>query len=198
MGKPAGKGRLLQDGVKYRTLCSTCNNTHLGAIYDPAFIKFVNTVGSFLKTMIVLPETILTEIEPQKIMRSLIGHLAAQGVNRYDKGKDTIPIKNYFLDTSLPLPKHIHVYYWLFPYKNHVMVRDCVFMDLRIKKPCVIWLLKFSPISFMVTFNKPDELVFNLNELSRWRKKPIDFKAAEHVKLKNLPHQFWPEGPLST
>jgi hypothetical protein len=45
--KPASKGRLLQNGVKYRTLCSSCNNTYLGAKYDPAVIEFeINPKGA--------------------------------------------------------------------------------------------------------------------------------------------------------
>jgi hypothetical protein len=105
--KPAGKGRLLQNGVKYRTLCHECNNTHLGANYDPAFISFVNNVGSYLKAKIALPRVIPTEIEPQKVMRALLGHLAAQGVDRYRKGPDTEPLRDYFLDHTLPLPEHM-------------------------------------------------------------------------------------------
>ena len=193
--KPAGKGRLLQNGVKYRTLCQECNNTYLGTMYDPAFIKFVNTVGEYLKTTIALPKVIPTEIEPQKVIRSLIGHLSAQGVDRYDKGKDTEPIRDYFLDETLPLPSHIKVYYWLFPYKNHVMARDCAYLDLRVGEPCVIWFIKFFPIAFLVTFNEPKGLSFNVSELSRWRDKPINYKIKEYVGLEGFPHQFWPEAP---
>lgn len=193
--KSGGKGRLLQNGVKYRTLCATCNNTYLGAKYDPAFIDFVNTVGSYLKTNIALPSTVPTEIEPQKVMRSLVGHLAAQGVNRYKKGPDTEPIKNYFLDDSLSLPENMRIYYWLYPYKNHVMARDCAYLDLMVGDPCIIWFMKFFPIAFMITFDQPAKLSFSLNELSRWRKEEIDFKTIELVQLTGLPHQFWPEAP---
>lgn len=192
---PSGRGRLLQNGVRYRTLCHSCNNTYLGTKYDPPFIDFVNTVGSYLKTELYLPTSIDTEIEPQKIMRALLGHLSAQGVDRYDKGKDTLPIKNYFLDKSLPLPDFIRIYYWAFPFNNHVMVRDCSYLDLRANTPFIIWFVKFFPIAFMVTFRQPDEITLNLSELSRWRNEPIDFKAVEKVRLRNLPPQFWPEAP---
>jgi len=192
---PKSKGRLLQNGVKYRTLCGTCNNTYLGHNYDPAFIQFVNSIGNYLTTNITLLPAISTTIEPQKIMRALLGHLAAQGVDRYKKGPDTNPIKEYFLDATLSLPENIRIYYWLFPYKNHVMARDCAYFDLRVKKPCVIWFLKFFPVAFLVTFDQPDDLIFNVSELSRWRNESIDYVANENVQLTNLPHQFWPEAP---
>jgi hypothetical protein len=194
--KPIEKGRYLQNGVKYRTLCGACNNTHLGAQYDPAFNLFVNTVGAFLKTNILLPKVIPIEIEPQKIMRSLIGHLSAQGVNRFDKGPDTIPIRDFFLNISLPLPDNIHIYYWLYPHKSHVMARDFSYLDTRDGKSCVMWLLKFFPIAFMVAFDKPDEWVFGLSELSRWRYQAVDYKIREYVQLTNLPHLMWPEAPI--
>jgi len=193
--KSAGKGRLLQNGVKYRTLCHECNNTHLGANYDPAFISFVNSVGSYLKSQVALPKVIKTEIEPQRVMRSLLGHLAAQGVDRYKKGPDTELLRDYFLDPTLPLPEHIKIYYWLYPYKGHFMARDCAYLDLRVGKPCVIWFIKFFPIAFLVTFNQPEELVLNVSELSKWRDKEIDFKIYEYVQLTELPHQYWPETP---
>ena len=195
--QPAGKGRLLQNGVKYRTLCHTCNNTLLGANYDPAFIGFVNNVGTCINSTIELPRTIPTEIEPQKVMRSLVGHISAQGVNRYKKGPDTEPIRDYFIDPTMPLPEHMRIYYWLYPFKNHVMARDCAYMDLRVGKPCVIWFIKFFPIAFMITFNQPDELNFKMSELSRWRDREIDFRTTEHVALTNLPHQYWPEAPTN-
>lgn len=193
--KPVEKGRYLQNGVKYRTLCQKCNNENLGGKYDPAFNLFVNTIGSFLKTNIALSKAVSIEIEPQKIMRSLIGHLSAQGVNRYGKGPDTIPIRDYFLNTSLPLPDNIHIYYWLYPHKSHVMATDCSYLDGRAGKSCVIWFLKFFPIAFLVTFDKPDEWNFGLSELSIWRDREVDYKAKEYVQLTNFPNQMWPEAP---
>lgn len=196
--KPTGKGRLLQNGVKYRTLCHSCNNTYLGAKYDPAFIDFVNSLGLYLKSTIALPTVIPTSLEPQKVMRALIGHLAAQGVDRYDKGDDTDAIKSYFRDDSLPLPDHMRVYYWIYPYKSHVMARDCALADLSVGEPCNVWFLKFFPVAFLVTFHQPTGLSFNhISELSRWRDKAIDFKAMEYVQLRDIPHQYWPEAPTA-
>jgi hypothetical protein len=40
----AGKPRLSQNGVKFRTLCGRCNNGLLGSDYDPPLIRFVGTL----------------------------------------------------------------------------------------------------------------------------------------------------------
>lgn len=47
--------------------------------------------------------------------------------------------------TRSPLPDWINVYYWVYPYQTQIVVRDCAYLDLRIGKPFVVWLLKFFP-----------------------------------------------------
>ena len=59
----------------------------------------------------------------------------------------------------------------------------------------MIWFLKFFPIGFLVTFNQPDALQFNVSELSIWRNEKIDFETEERVVLTPLPSQLWPEAP---
>ena len=113
--QPKRKGRLSQNGVKYRTLCAECNNKFLGHKYDPEFIKFANEVSLFLKSQIHLPSIMRVSVKPQRIMRSLLGHMCAQGVNRYEKGRMTKPISDYFLNPEKQLPEEIKIYYWVFP-----------------------------------------------------------------------------------
>lgn len=79
--KPKSKGRLLNNGVKYRTICSRCNNTLLGAEYDPEFISFVNQIGTYLKTELHLPPTLTVTTKPQRVIRALLGHLCAPPVS---------------------------------------------------------------------------------------------------------------------
>jgi len=58
----------------------------------------------------VLPAILGFEAKPQRIMRSLLGHISAQGVGRYRKGAITEPLKNYILDLAVPLPNEIRIY----------------------------------------------------------------------------------------
>ncbi len=198
MEKPKSKGRLLNNGVKYRTLCSTCNNTLLGKHYDPDFIGFVNRIGSYLKSDIYLPEIMHIKAKPQRVMRSLLGHICAQGVNRYDSGAMTKVIKEYFLDKDKILPSNIKIYYWAYPYQGHVMARDCGYLDTRVGDSMAIWFLKFFPIGFMITFNEPSSYNFDLNVMSRWAEEDIDFETEIPIQLKNLTPQFWPEAPATS
>lgn len=196
--KPNYKGRRLQNGVKYKTLCSRCNTGKLGANYDIAFNSFVNTVGTFLRSSLALPKTLTVRESPQKIMRSILGHMAAQGVDIYEKGAITEPLRDYFLDDTLPLPSHFNIYYWVFPYQGQVLVRDCAFVDLRVKTPVAIWLAKFFPIAFMVTIDEPTGYSFSLPNLALWREYKINDTVEIAVPLHSNIHQYWPEAPTET
>lgn len=63
------RGRLSQDGVKFRTLCGRCNNDLLGSRYDPELIRLVNSVGTILKSSLQLPPRMNVPVVPQKVMR---------------------------------------------------------------------------------------------------------------------------------
>jgi hypothetical protein len=193
--EPKMKGRLSQNGVKYRTLCSRCNNTLLGSKYDPAFIKFVNGVGSMLKTSLHLPSVLTVEGQPQAIIRSLLGHISAQGINRYGKGPHTELARDYFLDASKPLPKVLSVFYWAYPYRSHIMVRDAAYLDIQSGETFSFWLLKFFPIAFLITWDKPAGLNFSTHSFDRWRDSPFSTTSELPVTLRPTIHQFWPEAP---
>lgn len=189
------KGRFSQNGVKYRTLCHRCNNTLLGTKYDPAFISFVNSVGTVLRSSLHLPNAILVQAQPQAILRSLIGHVSAQGVDRYLKGPLTEPVRDYFLDTSLPLPSGLRVFYWTYPHRPHVMARDAGYLDIPSGHSFAIWLLKFFPIAFLIVWGEPKGLHYPIHSLDVWRDSPFDTLVDLPITLRPVPPQFWPEAP---
>ncbi len=189
------KSRFSQNGVKYRTLCSRCNNTLLGATYDVPFISFVNDVARLLTSTLTLPDVLVVPGQPQAIMRALLGHLSAQGVGRYPKGPLTEALRDYFLDTSMPLPEQLHVYYWAYPFRSHVMARDAVYVDLGVGGPFAIWFIKFFPIAFMVAWDEPRRLPFHVQSLDPWRAVPYATQAELPVRLRPLPPEHWPEAP---
>lgn len=189
------KGRRSQNGVKYRTLCHRCNNTLLGSRYDPPFIEFVNAVALHLRSPITLPPTVTIPGKPQSIVRSLLGHISAQGVDRYLKGPLTEAVRDYFLDDSLPLPSGIRVFYWAYPHRVHVMFRDAAYTHLSSGQPFAFWLLKFFPIAFLVAWDEPVGLTYPIHDLERWRSAPINLVADLPLSLSNIPPLFWPEAP---
>lgn len=188
------KGRLLQNGLTFRTLCHRCNNDFLGLRYDPELACFTNSVANFLTSSMTLPGVATIRGNPQRMMRSIFGHIAAQGVDRYLKGPETEPLVDWFQDDTLPLPEGVRFYYWPFPYQGCVIFRDAVYLQISTGKPVVIWLMKFFPVSFLMAFEKTPEPYFTLPTLSAYHNAlPVEVDLP--LVLQNIPHRYWPEAP---
>jgi hypothetical protein len=196
VARPSPGGRFSQDGVKFRTLCARCNNEFLGAKYDPAFNEFSQAVGLFLKSSLVLPPVTYVKGQPQKIARSLFGHLSAQGIDRYLKGPHTDDLRDYFLDPTRPLPDYWNIYYWVYPYQTQVLVRDAVLKDLRCEDNAYIWIMKFFPLAFLMVWDDPKGYGYSqYPNLMKWRHIAIDDTVDMPVQLTVVPHERWPEAP---
>lgn len=191
------KGRRSQNGVKYKTLCKRCNNTFLGLKYDPSFIDFVNLAGLHLRSPLALPPTITIPGKPQAIIRSLLGHMSAQGINRYLKGPLTEAVRDYFLDDTLPLPPGIKVFYWAYPHRVHVMFRDAAYTYLPSGQFFILWLLKFFPLAFLVAWDEPVGLIYHVHSFEPWRSASINEVVELPLSLSNIPPLFWPEAPTN-
>lgn len=194
-----GKGaiRKFQSGVKYRTLCSHCNNHILGTMNDPIFIDFVNQIIQCLNSYRDISYGLNIRTKPQRLMRSLLGHITAQGVDRFKKGPNTEELKNYMLDETRSLPRFLTIYCWLFPYQRQVLVRDSVYMELKkSSQPVFMWLLKFFPIAFFVAWDEDPQFT-NLTNLSIWRDANIDDEISVHISTHPIIHPNWPEAPTN-
>lgn len=82
----------VSNGVQFRSLCQRCNRDLLGSLYDPEVIRMVQSVTGLANTFLHLSGIQFLRIKPQRIMRSIVGHLCAQGVDRYQKGELTVPL----------------------------------------------------------------------------------------------------------
>lgn len=186
--------RRFQGGICFRTLCARCNGL-LGRDCDPALAEFCEQVRAMANSTLQLPAAIPVEIAPQAVMRSVLGHLAAQGVGRYAKGPITEPLKDYILNRALPLPAPIRMYYWLYPHRPQVLIRDAVRSHLSTKTLVSFWLLKFFPLAFLVTLDEPSERQFRQHNLDTYRGVTIESRQSISVQLRPLVHPMWPEAP---
>jgi len=187
---PGNRGRVSQNGVKYRTLCHHCNNDLLGLKFDPEFNRFVNGVSSIVKSRLHLPNTLYVSGKPQKIVRSLIG------VNGYLKGPHTEDLREWFYDGNRPMPDYMKIYYWAYPYKVQVLARDSIMRDLRAEDAAYFWLMKFFPIAFWVVWDSPTGYDYSqLNSFDDYRNFGPDDEVEIPVTLASVPHERWPESP---
>lgn len=190
-----GPGRYFQRGPSYRSLCGRCNNELLGAIYDPALAHFCTEVRRITNTRLELPYRFAINVQPQLVMRSVLGHLAAMGVNRYRKGDVTEPFRDYMLDQTLPLPTQVRFYYWVYPFRSQVLIRDACISNLRSRVITLFWLMKFFPLAFLVTFDEPEGRQFQALNLDQFRFVQFDSYVPIDIQLFPLVHEHWPESP---
>ncbi|MCY9764399.1 hypothetical protein M5X06_08555 [Paenibacillus alvei] len=121
---------LSQNGVKYRTICSTCNNSLLGARYDTVLNTFANELSLFLKTPLQIPPLVMIRTQPAMIIKCIIGHLlAAKG----DLENNLIDqrFRDYFLDDCKVIPTGYKVFYWVYPYNSIKIIRDIGMHSIR-------------------------------------------------------------------
>ena len=133
--------------------------------------------------------------QPQAVMRSVLGHMAAQGVDRYAKGPLTEPLRDYLLNPDAQLPQPIRLYYWFYPYQPHVLVRDAGRLEIGTRTSLLFWLMKFFPLAFFITFNEPSDRMYSLNSLDEYGGAPFGQVETIFLPLRPLVHAMWPEVP---
>ena len=189
------KGRISQNGLKFRTLCARCNSQLLGKLYDPALSAFTTSVASVLESKLAFPRTLHIRGQPALIKRAIFGHLAAQGVERYLKGVHTETLRDAFLDPTKAFPENVRLYYWLFPHRGCILFRDAAIHDIPSGQTSVIWMMKFFPVSFLIAWEQTDEPMFDLPSLSGFPLRNPHDEVEIPIRLDTFPPRYWPEAP---
>lgn len=194
-----GKARRSQSGVKFRSLCAACNNGVIGR-YDREYCDFTNEVASRLRSPLMLPPRLAIRARPQRLMRAVVGHLLAFGFNRPPEGDMNEALARFVLNESLPLPPQAGLYYWAFPAREQVVIRDVVYLELKqgLDQPFVFNLLKVFPTAFFLTWQQPEALGFLVESFEPYRSVGIDEEAELPLALTGLPPAMWPEAPTET
>jgi hypothetical protein len=190
--------RSLQSGLSFRTLCADCNNAVLGAGCDPALIEFSSSVHALLRTFLTLSEIPRVRVRPGLVARAVLGHLFAVGLNRTERTPTLREAQSFVLDEKKPMPPEIDIYYWLYPYRNVVAIRDAgLIPDLfgGKKDAIVFWCLKFFPLAFMVTLGIQEHQRLLLPNLRDFMINAGTHNADIPIQLVRVPHQHWPESP---
>ena len=131
--------------------------------------------------------------QPQKIMRSVFGHLAAAAVDGYGQWKDHAELRDWFLSGSGRLPTGIKIHYWLYPFKPQVIVRGFGFSPALGRGSIFVgWVLKFFPVAFLIVTHK-DGHVLDLPDLSTHDHLALDDTIDLPLNLRPLVHPDWPE-----
>ncbi|PTU32407.1 hypothetical protein [Stenotrophobium rhamnosiphilum] len=181
------------NGVRFRSLCAHCNNALLGGLYDPALIKFSTQVARLAMFQDSLPRNMAIPGQPQKIMRSIYGHLAAATVNGYGQWSGYEELSHWFLSGKGQLPAGLKLYYWFYPYKPQIIVRGFGFTPMIGSGSIFVgWVMKFFPLAFLFV-NQEEGIALDLPEMSVYSDLPMDAEIDLHIPLRPTTHPRWPE-----
>lgn len=194
--------RVSQNGIKYRSICSKCNNTLLGSIYDKEYQKLVKTLHDIYMSPGEISQYIEIEgLEINKITRAIIGHLLAAR-NNYLNSESENALRRYFLNPNLKPPDEFKLLYYVYPYNTIMITRD--FVAKKIGNPeyaipeGVISCINTFPIAFILVHNC--ECTAELNDLFEVCTQNINEKKNIKIDLlsymyKNkfeARHPYWP------
>lgn len=190
--------RHMQSGTFYRSICGHCNNTLLGANYDPVLVNFANSITAIVSSSLHLPANIRVSTEPGLLARAVLGHLLAIGIERNERSPLLDSVRAFIVDDSLPMPDGIEVHYWLYPYQRQVSIRAAVRTTDMFANQVHFGCLKFFPVGFLVTWDNPRHELIDAPRLSPYLLNSGRHQADLMLPLTDLPHQFWPESPDSS
>ena len=99
------------------------------------------------------------------------------------------------LDKDAPLPDSLRIFYWPYPSRVQVLVRDAVLLDMSDQDPYAFWLVKFYPIAFMVVLDSNPRLAFPVATLEPLRSSRYEDEVQIPLTWYPLPPIVWPEAP---
>lgn len=184
------KIRESQNGLKYRTICSECNE-FLGRNYDQVIKDFAISVGRYLKSNLTFATVVNHRTKPVKLMRGILGHILSAKVE-FDNVQLDEQVRNFIFDENAIIPDDIHIFYWVYPYDCTIILRDVAMPSVRgnFSNSGFFQIFKYFPIAYIVTNLTAYE---RLDELTIYRHLPIDEEVDIPIRLDRTEHYHWPE-----
>jgi hypothetical protein len=197
--------RLLQNGVKFRSLCPDCNNRLLGQKYDPSLNQFSKKVAQILRVRdrITVPAHIDIECQPQLLVRAIVGHLLAAEIRK----QMVAPLRSspmldcmreFFLDEAKDLSPDFRIYFWPYPATRQSILRGVGVLSGGFT--IVGDFLKYFPVAFWLTYQAPNTVAQKLAD----REIPLHGCSISDFRVIRIPTRHedtfrpdWPEQPSS-
>jgi hypothetical protein len=196
---------LIQGGITFRSLCADCNNQLLGREYDPSLIEAAQALAAVVRpcvqSSLVLPQSFDLEVKPQRIARAIMGHLLAaeRRENMAEPPVDApfqAAMREYLLDSSLPLPNGMDIFVWLYPSRRQVIIIGSAFAIYHNMKSAVVGsFIKFFPFGFWVTYKRSSDYRIPYERLLPDRSTPLDAVTKIRISKISTPPLSWPESP---
>lgn len=198
--------RISQNGLKFKTLCSKCNNERLGGDFDPSLNNMSCDVAQLIRSerWLELPPKFKVKLQPQKIARAIIGHLLAAEIREnmsFELTSAPMPnqMRKYFLDYSADFPEQFNLYFWPYRAQRQVVMRGFGVFDIASGNYSAIGdMLKYFPFAFWLTHETPEEIKTNMKDreipvrgagFDEWT--TVQFSS----RTNNTFRPDWPESP---
>ena len=179
-----------QNGVKFTTLCEDCNST-LGREYDTVLNSFSLDVGKFTTSKLSLLSSYSILTKPNRLIRGILGHILASK-NKLEKIPFDDKLREILFDESKPIPEDINVFYWIYPYKLTIIIRDILMPAIRGRYNDFGYfqIFKYYPVAYLVV-NKSN--YHNLQSLKEYNSAKLDEEAEINIRINESRHWKWPE-----
>ncbi len=115
-----------QNGIRFRTLCSSCNNQLLGLQYDPVMQEYSENIRQFFTTDIAIPTIVHIDIKVNRLCRAICGHMLAAVVTFDDVVLVDKELRKYVLDPQAVPPPGMQLLTWPYPYGSVMIARNFV------------------------------------------------------------------------
>ena len=183
--------RFSQSGVQFTTICQECNN-NLGSKYDLELADLSQKIQSFVETSLILPDSFEVECCPNAVMRSVLGHMLAAKTETDEVVIDSL-VRPCVLDESVSIPSDIHIFYWVYPYDEIIILRDFAMPAVRgqLNVSGLFNLLKFYPIAFLIAYQL--EVYEGLSNLDSFNNLSVKDKDKLRIDLRPAKSSTWPE-----
>lgn len=199
------KGPVIQGGLRFKTICSTCNNYRLGQLYDVELLRFVNGFQSQLQVSGIttrIPPIIQVKANLHSVARAVVGHLlAAHSVRDTEQRSlhaQTDPLRAYFLNPESPFPEKWKLFCWPYFDRRQVIFRHMVWAKvLQSKEPMYGHLLKFTPFAFWLVENPHSSFDFVIQDITPNSNDPGQISSV-YFPMYNVPHRKYPESPTDS
>lgn len=198
----SSQSKISQNGIKYRSICSKCNNDLLGSDYDKEYKKLVDILYKLYITQGEIGQYVeIQGINVNKTARAIIGHFLAAR-NEYIDGKAENKLREYFLNPNLRPPKDFKLFYYVYIYNTIMIIRDVApkkfgKVEYAIPEGLISCMNSF-PIAFILAHKCDNEVdlydIFelcteNIDETVNMR---IDLLSYMYPNKKVLRDPYWP------
>lgn len=172
-----------QNGMKFRTICSSCNNL-MGTRYDVVFNNFIKQTILILEQGNQDFQYLELKVDLKYLVMSILGHLLAAKAE-YEATVPDEMMRNILNSEVFDSNGPLNIHYWFYPYASNQVARDLLVSKINLDKHALVSILKVFPFAFLVT--ESDMFIGKVPRLNEfYHRGLINF----NVSL--IPDFYWP------